>query len=367
MHAKTWSRFPYFRTDNLNPEVSNVEPSKTYPELRRRIRNAKWAGLFAIVIALTICGARAQAQHAGKVFRIGFLDPSTAAGMAVLVDAFRQELNKLGWTEGKNISIEYRFAEQKLDQVPNLAADLVRQQVDLIVVSGTPAAIAAKKLTTVIPIVIAAAGDPVAAKLVSSLARPGGNVTGLSALAVELNTKRLEILNETVRNVSRVGLLHPPGASLGRELQLKDLRRAAAALKINLAEIETRLDAKGIERAFQTAQQKNVNAIMPTNATSWFTERERLIELTRKYRFPAIYFQSEFVTDGGLMSYGVDYEDLYRRMAGYVNKILKGAKPADLPVQQATKFEFIINLKTAKQIGITIPGRVLERADRVIK
>ena len=189
----------------------------------------KWLKLFAIVIAFTMCGARAQAQQTGKVFRIGFLDPSTAAGMAVLVHAFRQELGKLGWTEGKNISIEYRFAEQKLDRLPTLAAELVRQQVDLIVVSGTPVAIAAKKATTVIPIVVAAAGDPVAANLVSSLARPGGNVTGLSALAVELNTKRLEILNETVSNITRVGLLHPPGASLGRELQLKDLRKAATA------------------------------------------------------------------------------------------------------------------------------------------
>ena len=308
-----------------------------------------------------------QAQQSGKMIRIGFLDPSTASGMAVLVDAFRRELGKLGWIEGKDIKIEYRFAEQKLDRVQDLAADLVRQKLDLIIVSGTPAAIAAKKETTTIPIVVAAAGDPVAANLVAILARPGGNVTGLSALAVELNTKRLEILNDTISNVSRVGVLRPPGESLGRELQLKDLRKAAAGLKLHLEEIETQLNAKGLESAFQIAKQKQVNGIMTTNATSFFTERKRIIELAGRYRMPAIYFQREFVEDGGLMSYGVDYEDLYRRMAGYVDKILKGAKPADLPVQQATKFEFVINLKAARQMGLTIPNRLLERANKVIK
>ena len=308
-----------------------------------------------------------QAQQSGKMIRIGFLDPSTASGMAVLVDAFRHELGKLGWIEGKNIKIEYRFAEQKLDRVQDLAADLVRQKLDLIIVSGTPAAIAVKKETTTIPIVVAAAGDPVAANLVASLARPGGNVTGLSALAVELNTKRLEILNDTISNVSRVGILRPPGESLGRELQVKELRKAAAGLKLHLEEIETQLNAKGLESAFQIAKQKQVNGIMTTNATSFFTERKQIIELAVRYRMPAIYFQREFVEDGGLLSYGVDYEDLYRRMAGYVDKILKGVKPADLPVQQATKFEFIINLKAEKQIGLTIPNRVLERANRVIQ
>jgi ABC-type uncharacterized transport system substrate-binding protein len=341
--------------------------SKTCPELCRRIQNLKWVGIVALVVAFTVCGTRSDAQQTGKVFRIGFLDPSTASGMAVLVDAFRQELNKLGWIEGKNITIEYRFAEQKLDRVPDLAADLVRQRVDLIVATGTPAAIAAKKETKALPIVVVAAGDPVGANLVASLARPGGNVTGLSALAVELNTKRLEILNDTVSKLSRVGLLRPPGASVGRELQLKDLRKAAAALKLNLEEIETQLDAKGLASAFQIAKQKQVNGLMTTNATSFFTERERIIELAGKYRLPAIYFQKEFVDDGGLMSYGVDYDDLYRRAAVYVDKILKGAKPADLPVQQATKFEFIINLKAAKQIGLTVPVRVLERANQVIK
>ena len=327
----------------------------------------KWLGLSAIPVVLAIAGAVTNAQPPGKVFRIGYLDASTASGMAVLVHAFREELKKLGWMEGTNISIEYRFAEQKLDRVQELAAELVNQKPDLIVVSGRPSAIAAKKETKLIPIVMAAAGDPVAANLVANLARPGGNITGLSALAVELNTKRLEILNEVVPRLNRVGVLRPPGASVGRELQLKDLRKASASLNLKLEEIETQLEGKGLDEAFRTAKRKQINGIMTTYATSFFTERKSIVELAGKYGYPAIYFQKEFVDDGGLMSYGADYVDLYRRTAVYVDKILKGAKPAELPVQQATKFEFIINLKAAKQIGLTIPARVLERANQVIK
>ena len=327
----------------------------------------KWLGLSAIPVVLAIAGAVTNAQPPGKVFRIGYLDASTASGMAVLVHAFREELKKLGWMEGTNISIEYRFAEQKLDRVQELAAELVNQKPDLIVVSGRPSAIAAKKETKLIPIVMAAAGDPVAANLVANLARPGGNITGLSALAVELNTKRLEILNEVVPRLNRVGVLRPPGASVGRELQLKDLRKASASLNLKLEEIETQLDGKGLDEAFRTAKRNQINGIMTTYATSFFTERKSIVELAGKYGYPAIYFQKEFVDDGGLMSYGADYVDLYRRTAVYVDKILKGAKPAELPVQQATKFEFIINLKAAKQIGLTIPARVLERANQVIK
>jgi putative ABC transport system substrate-binding protein len=308
-----------------------------------------------------------DAQQAGKIFRIGFLDPSTASGMAVLVDAFRQELRKLGWIEGKNITIEYRFGEQKPERLPELAADLVRLKVDLIVVAGTPAALAAKKATTTIPIVMAFAGDPVAAGLIASLARPSGNVTGLASLSVELNTKRLEILKDAVPKLVRVGLLRTPGADIALDLQLKELWPAALALKLRLEEIETQPDAKGLESAFKTAKQKQVNAIMTTTSRLFFAERKRIVELAGKYRLPAIYFQKEFVDEGGLMSYGADYDDLYRKAAHYVDKILKGTKPADLPVQQAMKFEFIINLKAAKQIGHTIPVELLARANKVIK
>jgi putative ABC transport system substrate-binding protein len=270
---------------------------------------------------------------------------------------------KLGWIEGKNITIEYRFSEQKRERLPELAADLVRLKADLIVTTGDPQTSAAKKATTTIPIVMANSADPVAFGFVASLARPGGNVTGLSNLATELNSKRLEILKDAVPKLARVGLLRSGALSP----QLKELRAAALALKLKLEEIDTQPDPKGLASAFQTAKQKQVNAIMTLTTRPFFAERKRIIELASKYRLPAIYFQKEFVDEGGLMSYGADFEDLYRRAAVYVDKILKGAKPADLPVQQATKFEFVINLKAAKQIGLTLSPEFLARANQVIK
>jgi putative ABC transport system substrate-binding protein len=310
----------------------------------------------------------ADAQQTEKIFRIGYLDPSTASGSAVLLDAFRQEMSRLGWMEGKNIAIEYRFAEQKPERLPELAADLARRKVDLIMVSGTPPTVAAKNATTAIPIVMTNTPDPVGLGLVASLARPGGNVTGLAALGPELNTKRLEILKDAVPKLAQVGLLRrPEGVNVGQDLQLKELRLAALALKLKLEEIETQLDAKGLENAFQTAKQKQVNAITTTAIRAFFAERKRIVELADKYRLPAVYPNKEFVEAGGLMSYGEDSTDQYRRAAVYVDKILRGAKPADLPVQQATKFEFVVNLKAAKQIDLTIPNRVLERANHVIK
>ena len=317
--------------------------------------------LCAVLLALCI---PAEAQQPGKIFRIGYLDNTTASGMAVLINALVQEMRKLGWIEGKNITIEYRFAEQRTERLAEFAAELVRLKVDLIVVADTPSSLAAKSATTAIPIVMASVADPVVSGVVGSLARPGGNVTGFSNLSYELNTKRLEILKDAVPKLARVGLLKPAG---GSNRQLKNLRPAAQALKLKLEEIETQVDTKGLESAFKAAKQKQVGAIMTTTGTSFFAERKRIVELASKYRLPAIYFQKEFVDEGGLMSYGADYTDLYRRAAVYVDKILKGAKPADLPVQQAAKFEFVINLKTAKQIDLTIPVRVLERANQVIK
>jgi putative ABC transport system substrate-binding protein len=323
--------------------------------------------LLTVLLLTVFLLTAAEAQQAGKIFRIGFLDGSTASGSAVLRAAFLQELSKLGWIEGKNITIEYRFAEGKNDRLPELAADLVRLKVNLIVVVATPAALAAKSATTTIPIVMTNVGDPVAAGLIASLARPGGNVTGLSALSPELNTKRLEILKDAVSKLARVGLLRLPEASIPQDLQLKELRPAALALKLKLEEIDAQPDTKGLESAFQTAKQKQVNAIMMTSTRPFFAERKRIVELAAQYRLPAIYPQKEYVDEGGLMWYGQDNTDHYRRAAVYVDKILKGAKPGDLPVQQATKFEFVINLKTAKQIGLTIPANVLERANQVIR
>ena len=361
MNKRYWMQWLVSSSDNRK--------SKTCPELCRRIENPKWPGVLAILVLLLGCVAVAQAQQAGKIFRIGFLDPSTASGLAVLVDAFRQELSKLGWIEGKNFTIEYRFAEGGNDRLPELAADLVRLKVDLIVVTSTVSALAAKSATTTIPIVMTSAVDPVGAGLVASLARPGGNITGFSSLNTELNTKRLEILKDAVPRLSRVGILQSTGASksIARDLQMKELRAAAVALKLKLEEIETQLDAKGLESAFQTAKQKQVGAIMTTSTRPLFAERKRIVELAGKYRLPAIYFQREFVDEGGLMSYGVDFNDLFRKSAHYVDRILKGTKPADLPVQQAMKFEFIINLKAAKQIAVTIPYELLARANKVIQ
>ena len=323
--------------------------------------------IFGLALGALLFALSGSAHAQQKLPRIGFLDSSTASGSAVLVEAFRQDLNKLGWIEGKNIAIEYRFGGQTPEPLPELAADLVRLKVDIIVGASTNSALAAKSATTTIPIVMVNVGDPVGAGLVASLARPGGNVTGLASLSPELNTKRLEILKDAVPKIARVGLLRLPGAGIAQNLQLNDLRPAALALKLKLEEIETQVDAKGLESAFKTAKQKQVNAIMTTTTPRFFAERKRIVELAGKYRLPAIYFQKEFVDEGGLMSYGADYTDLYRRAAVYVDKILRGAKPADLPVQQATKFEFVINLRAANQIGHTIPVEVLARATQVIK
>ena len=333
--------------------------------LKSKIPNLKCVGIFAIAFTFAFGGAWVSAQQTGKVSRIGFLDPSTASSSADLVETLRQELSKLGWIEGKNITVEYRFADLKSARLPELATELVGLRLDLIVASGVPSALAAKNASTTTPIVMVNVGDPVGQGLVANLARPGGNVTGLSNLGAELNTKRLEVLKDAVPNLARVGLLRPPVATAST--QLKELRTTAVALKLQLEEIETRVDANGLESAFQTAKQKQVNPIMTTQTRQFFAERKRIVEIAGKYRLPTIYYHKAFVDEGGLMFYGADHTDLYRKAAHYVAKILKGAKPADLPVQQATKFEFVINLKAAKQIGLTIPVNVLERANRVIK
>jgi len=335
--------------------VSTLLTSK---DMKRKIALTLSVMLFAL-------SSSTHAQQTAKVPRIGFLGNSTTSGNAILLEAFRQELRKLGWTEGKNITVEYRFAEQSLERLPELAAELVRLNVDLIVTAGGPTPFAAKKATTTIPIVMTSAPDPVGSGLVASLARPGGNITGTASLTPELNTKRLEILKDVVPKLARVGYLRL--ASILSDLQLKELRPAALALKLKLEEIETQPDAKGLESAFRTAKQRQAGAIMTTPGRRFFAERKRVTELARKYQLPGIYPEKEFVDDGGLMSYGEDSTDQFRRAAVYVDKILKGARPAELPVQQATKFEFVINLKAAKQIGLTIPGRVLERANKVIK
>jgi len=330
-------------------------------------RQRSVVGLILTAILCALCSL-AEAQQSTKIWRIGYLDPSTASATKNLLEAFREEMSKYGWTEGKNIIIELRFAELKSERQVPLATELVRWKADVIVAAGG-APTSARKVTATIPIVVASGIDLVAAGLASSLARPGGNVTGLSILGPELITKRLEILKEVVPKLSRVGVLmrKGAGAGTGQQQQMDEIRAAALALKVNLHELMTALDPDALERAFKTAAQEQVHAIIPTAGRQTLAARKTIAELAIKYRLPAMYQEQEFIDEGGLISYGPNFADLYRRAAYFVDKILQGAKPADLPVEQPTKFELVINLKTAKQIGLTIPPNVLARADRVIR
>jgi putative ABC transport system substrate-binding protein len=324
-------------------------------------RNVMCLTLCAMLLALS---ASAQAQRPGKIPRIGFLtgSPSVFPGR---IEAFRQGLRELGYKEGKNIVIEWRYSEGKLDRLPTLAAELVRLKVDIIVSGGPTPTGFLKEATTTIPIVMAFHTDPVGTGLVASLARPGGNITGLSVLSPELGGKRLELLKEIVPKLSRVAVL---GSSTlpGNAQTLRETELAAGALGVKLQHFDV-LSPKDMEAAFRRAVKERADAVLALGNTVLNAHRTQVAELAVKSRLPAMYYAAEFVEAGGLMFYGVDFADLYRRAATYVDKILKGRTPADLPVEQPIKFEFIINLKTAKQTGLTIPPNVLARADRVIR
>jgi len=349
MRDRTRVRSPSFRSDNR----------------KSKIQNRKWAGLFAIVVALTVCGARAEAQQPTKIPRIGLLNATAPSAVSARTEAFRQGLRDLGYVEGKNIVIEYRHAEGKLDRLPALAAELVRLNMDVILTAGPGDTSAAKEATSTIPIVMALDDDPVRNGFVASLARPGGNITGLSTLAPEISGKQLELLKEIVPRFSRVAVL---GTSTrpGNVQALREVELAAAAFKVQPQYLDVQA-SKDIGTAFQAASKGRADAVLVLSSVVFFSQRKQLAELAVTSRLPAIYSRAEFVEAGGLMTYGVSIADLFRRAATYVDKILKGAKPADLPVEQPKKFDFIINLKTAKQIGVTIPPNVLARADRVIK
>jgi putative ABC transport system substrate-binding protein len=297
--------------------------------------------------------------------RIGFLITTSPSALADRIEGFRQGLRELGYVEGKNIVIEWRHAEAKLDRLPALAAELVRLKVDAIVTAGPSSTRAAKKATSTIPIVMAFDNDPVGNGFVASLARPGGNITGLATLAPEISGKRLELLKEIVPKLSRVAVLGT-STTPGTAQNLKETELAAGALKVKLQYLDV-LDPKDIETAFRAASKGRADAVLVLTSPVFVLQRTQIVDLAVKGRLPAIYDQSEYVEAGGLMSYGVSFTDLARRAATYVDKILKGAKPADLPVEQPKKFELVINLKTAKQIGVTIPQSVLYRADKVIK
>ena len=309
----------------------------------------------------------AEAQPAGKVARIGYLAPNLAVNPH-LPEAFRQGLRDLGYVEGRNLVIELRSAEGKLKRLPALAAELVALKVDVIVAGGTPAALAAKQATRTLPIVFTPAADPVESGLVTSLARPGGNVTGLSLLAPDLVGKGLEQLKQAVPGVSRVAVLWQPGVLGERTEQdmLKEADVAARALGMRPQFVEAR-GPENFDRAFSDMTRARAGALTVLSTPVFASERSRLVALAAKNRLPAVYPLREFVDAGGLMAYGPNAVDMYRRAATYVDRILKGTKPGDLPVEQATKFELVINLKTAKALGLMIPPALLQRADQVIQ
>src|SRR6266481_4620218 len=307
----------------------------------------------------------AQAQQAAKVPRVGFLGTASPSAVLARVEAFRQGLRELGYVEGKSILIEYRWAEGKLDRMPDLAAELVRLKVDIIMTPGPAATRPAKEATSTIPIVMGFDNDPIGNGFVASLARPGGNITGLSSLAPEISGKQLELLKEIVPRLSRVAVLGTSTTPGNAEL-LKQIELAAGALKVKLQYLDV-LSLKDVETAFRAAGKGRADAVVVLNSPVFSSQRTQIADLAVKSRLPVIYDRPEAMEEGGLMSYGVSQNDLDRRAATYVDKILKGAKPADLPVEQPTKFEFIINLKAAKRIGLTIPPNVLARADKVIR
>jgi ABC-type uncharacterized transport system substrate-binding protein len=319
----------------------------------------------ALCAMLFALGGSAQAQPATKIPRIGYLNANFPSANPTRLEAFRQGLRELAYVEGSNIVIEWRFAEGKLDRIPALAAELVRLKVDIIVSSGPPSTRAAKKATATIPIVMGFDNDPVGNGFVASLARPGGNITGLASLAPELSGKRLELLKETIPKLSRVAVLGT-STSPGNAQSLKKTELAAGSMRVQLQYLDV-LDPKDIETAFRAATKGRADGVLVLQTPIVNSQRKQVIELAVKSRLPVIYPQTEYTEAGGLMYYGTNTPDLFRRAATYVDKILKGAKPADLPVEQPTKFELIINLKAAKQIGLTIPPNVLARADRVIR
>jgi putative ABC transport system substrate-binding protein len=306
----------------------------------------------------------AQAQPAKKIPLVGFIIPGSHSSYSARIEAFQHRLRELGYVEGQNIIIEYRYAEGKFDRVPDLAAEMVRLKVDVIVTGDTPAIQAVKNTTSTIPIVMGNVADPVAAGLVASLARPGGNVTGFSTYAPELDGKRLELVKEILPKGARVAFFWDP-ASAGMKIRFNEVQAAARALTIALQSLEVR-NPKELESAFEAATRERSRALMVPN-TIVIAYGKQIVEFAAKNRLPLIYDTREFIENGGLMSYGPSFPDMWRRAAVYVDKILKGTMPSDLPVEQPMKFDLVFNLKTAKQIGLTVPPNVLVRAETVIR
>jgi putative tryptophan/tyrosine transport system substrate-binding protein len=316
-----------------------------------------------VTVVVGFCISSHAQQLATKIPRLGFLTPGSESTSARSIEAFRQGLRELGYVEGKNINIEIRYAEGKLERLPELAEELVRQKLDIIVAAGTPPVQAAKRATTTIPIVFPGVADPVAFGFVASLARPGGNLTGLTNYSPELSGKRVELLKEALPRISRVAVLRDPRLPPD---SFNETQKASQSFALKLQSLEIR-NAADVETAFSMMSNQRPDALITLPQAILSLHRRRILEFATKSRLPSTHGQKEWVESGGLMSYGPDNLDILRRAAKYVDKILKGAKPADLPVEQPMKFEFVVNLKTAKQIGVTIPQSVLYRADRVIR
>ena len=330
-----------------------------------RPRRQKWICFVVVAFALTMCGAAAEAQQSTKIPRLGYLGATSLSIIPDRIYAFRQGLRELGYVEGKNIVIDYRWAEGKMERLPDLATELVRLKVDVIVTSGPTVTRAAKEALVTIPIVMANDTDPVGNGFVASLARPGGNITGLATFAPELSGKQLELLKEIVSKLSRVAVLGN-STQPGNALALREIELAARAFKVQLQNLDV-VDPTEIETAFRAASKGRAEALLVLGGPVLFSNRKQIIDFAGKNRLPAIYERLEHVEAGGLMTYGPNINELHRRAATYVDKILKGRTPAELPVEQPIKFEFIVNLKAAKQIGLTVPPNVLARADRVIR
>jgi len=333
-------------------------------EDKRMLRNISvFICLLLTVFLLT--AFHAQAQQAKKVARIGYMSALSPIAESTRIESLKQGLHELGYYEGKNIVFEWRFGEGKPDRLSELASELVRLKVDVIVTAGSTSARAAKEATSTIPVVMVQVIDPVGSGLVASLARPGGNVTGLSTLSPEISGKQLELLKEILPRLSRVSVLGT-STNPGNAQSLRETELAGAAFGVQVQYLDV-LSAKDIETAFRAASKGHAEAALVLTSPITFGQRTQLVNLAAKSRLPTVYFATEFVEEGGLITYSVSFTDLFRRAATHVDKTLKGAKPADLPVEQPTKFELVINLKTAKQIGLTIPQSMLYRADRVIK
>lgn len=334
-------------------------------------KDLKLASLALCAVVLFALCASGYAQQPSKVPRVGYISGTfDASNPGPYFEALRQGLRDLGHVEGKTYAIEYRGAEGRLDTIPALVGELVQSKVDVLVMPLAAAILAAKRATKTIPIVMITQVDPVAIGLVDSLAQPGGNITGLASLQRDLSGKRLELLAEVVPRLSRVGILYGTGSAPSSKvaaIALKEYESAARALKIRVQTLEVREPVPDLDRAFDAAVKRRAQAIITITSNPLFLNSKRIAELAVKNRLPSIYEGSTWVRDGGLMSYSANDLELFRRAATYVDRILKGARPAELPIEQPTKFEFVVNLATAKRIGVTIPQKVLVRADRVIR